>query len=278
MSLLSNRSLQVHIGTRSVRGSLRATWAPHKALARSHHEFATADDVITERDPEGTAEKPYSAALDAVLSELWGRTARLRPRLRVVMGDARVHFDVVHGNYGETSDRQLQSIAGACMAEIFGQAALTQMVRWQLLPDRRHLLMSGIDRSDLAALEQIARRHGLRLDSLQADFCVQWNHYAGVLPAADSVFATCHDGYTTVAYACAGAISALSCGPCLAADDAQAAGGPGSPTVDQRVDRLLASLGKDMGTVARYMLVTGTPESIPSGSRWRSFELREGPG
>jgi len=278
VSLLSNRSLQVHIGMRSVRGSLRSTWAPNKALARSRHEFAAADDGITERDPEGAIEKPYTAALDAVLSELWGRTARHRPRLRVVMGDARVHFDVVHGNYGETSDRQLQSIASACMTEIFGEAASTQTVRWQLLPDRRHLLMSSIDRSDLAALEQVTRRHGLQLDSLQADFCIQWNHYAGVLPAADSVFATCHDGYATVAFACAGAISALSCGPCLAADDAQAAGSSGGPTVDQRVDRLLASLGIDMGAVARYMLVTGTPESIPSGSRWRSFEQREGPG
>lgn len=276
MSLLSNRSLQLHVGTLAVRGTLRAKRAPHKVLARSRHEFNRAEPATPGTAPASVIGKSCMAAMDAVLSELGTNVARQTPPLRVVMSDACVHFDVVQGNYGGASDRHLQSIASACIAEILGEATSNQMVRWQLQPDLRHLLISSIDSRDAAAVTQAATRHRLQLHSLQPDFCVQWNRYASVLPARKCVFATVNEGYATVAYAQGGAIAALSGGPCFGGDDSPEDGRDKTLSVDERVDRLLASLGQNPGEVSNFILVTAAPERIPSVSRWKAFDLSEG--
>ncbi|MDR3370138.1 hypothetical protein [Rhodoferax sp.] len=221
--------------------------------------------------------KPCMAAMDAVLSELGTKAARQKPVLRVVMGDACVHFDVVQGNYSGASDRHLQSIANACIAEILGDAKSSQIVRWQLQPDLRHLLISCIDSRDTAAVTQAAKRHGLQLHSLQPDFCVQWNQYASVLPARPCVFATVNEGYATVAYAQEGTIAALSSGPCFCGDNSLEDGRQKTLLTDERTDRLLASLGQNPSAVSNFFLVTTAPEFIPGVSRWKAFGQCEVP-
>ena len=214
--------------------------------------------------------------MDAVLSELRANAASRKPTLDVVMGDACVHFDVVQGNYGGVNDRHLQSIASACVEEILGEATSGQLIRWQLQPDLRHLLISCIDQSDVAAVTQAAMRHGLQLQSLQPDFCDQWNRYASVLPARDCVFATVNEGYATVAYARGGTIAALSCGPSFCGENSLEDGQRRAQSIDMRTDRLLASLGQDASAVTNFILVTTAPDCISSVSRWTAFSLSEG--
>lgn len=275
MSLLSNRSLQLHLSAMSVHGTLHAKRSPHKVIARSRHEFNRSESASPGSALVSMIGKPCMVAMDAVLSELGAHAARQKPALRVVMGDACIHFDVVQGNYAGASDRHLQSIASACVAEILGEATSNQMVRWQLQPDLRHLLISCLDSRDAAAITQTAAHHGLQLHSLQPDFCVQWNRYASVLPAQKSVFATVNEGYATVAYAQGGAITALSCGPCFGGDNSPENGRNKTLSVDERTDRLLASLGQNPSAVSNFILVTTAPECLPSVSRWKAFDLSE---
>ena len=275
MSLLSNRSLQIHIGASSVRGTLRAKRPHHKVLGSSCHEFHGADHGPTGAAPLSTIDKPCIAAMDAVLHELRANAAPRKPDLRVVISDAGVHFDVVQGDYGGSNERHLQSIAVACIAEILGEATSRQVVRWQLQPDLQHLLISCIDLREVTAVTETAIRHGLRLQSLQPEFCFQWNRYASVLPAKDCVFATINDGYATVAYAKGGTIAALSSGPCFLGEDPLHGGKHETQSIDQRTDRLLASLGQDASVISNFILVTAAPECIHSVSRWRAFGLSE---
>ena len=277
MSLLSNKSLHLHVGALSVQGTLRARRAPRKVLARSSHEF---DRLMP--DPSGTLldsaiGKPCSVAMDAVLSELWAHAAGQKPRLCVVLADSCVHFDVVQGDYGAASDRHLQSIATACIGEVLGDAAASQVVRWQLQPDAQHLLISCIDQRDVSTVTQIASMHGLQVDSLQPDFCAKWNQYARTMPANRCVFATLNEGYAIVAYAQHGTIMALSCGPSLSGNGALDDEKHAARAVNERADRLLASLGQEANDISTFVLVTSAPVGIPSLSRWTTFNPSEEP-
>lgn len=277
MSRLSNRSLHLHVGVLSVRGALRAGWVPRKALASSSQEFdrLTPDQSGTMRD--SAIGKPCSVAMDAVLSDLRASASNSKPRLYVVLADSCVHFDVVQGDYGAASDRHLQSIAMACIGEVLGDGAASQVVRWQLQPDARHLLISCIDQRDVSMVQQAASMHGLQIHSLQPDFCVQWNQYARTMPTSRCVFASVNEGYAIVAYAQYGTIMALSCGPSVSGSGAPDEGAPTDHAVDERADRLLASLGQEASGISTFVLVTSAPEGVPSVSRWTVFNSSEEP-
>ncbi len=266
MSLLSNKSLHLHQGIQWVRTAWRARHIPGKVLAWSSHDC--------DRTQPG---QPCSVAMDTALSELSGSSASQKPKLCVVLADACVHFDVVRGDYQSASDRQLQSIATACMTEVLGEAATNQVVRWQLQPDSQHLLLSSINQEDVSMVTQAVSLHGLQVHSLQPNFCFQWNQYAKFIPASRLIFATLTEGYAIVAYAHQGTIMALSCGLCLNGQGTPNEGASTGLTVDARVDRLLASLGQVPSDVSTFVLVTSTPQSTANASRWTTFKPSEEP-
>lgn len=277
MSLLSNRSLHLHVGALSVRGALRARWSTRKVMASSSQEF---NPLIPDQPGtmlDSAIGKPCSVAMDAVLSELWANASSQKPRLCVVLADSCVHFDVVHGDYHAASDRHLQSIATACIAEVLGDAATSQVVRWQLQPDSQHLLISCIDQRNVSVIEQAASMHGLLVHSLRPDFCVQWNQYARTMPASRCVFAAVNEGYAIVAYVQHRTIMALSCGPFFSDNGGLGDGKHTVDAVDERAGRLLASLGQEASDVSTFVLVTPAREDIPSVSRWTTFNPSEEP-
>ncbi len=271
MSLLSNKSLHLHVGVASVRGTLRARWVPRKALASSSQEFDRLMPGQSGALLDATIGKPCSMAIDAVLSELKANVSSSKPRLYVILADSCVHFDVVQGDYGAASDRHLQSIATACIGEVLGDGAASQVIRWQLQPDSRHLLISCIDQRDVSLVKQAASTQGLQVHSLQPDFCVQWNQFARTLPPSRCVFATVNEGYAIVAYAQNGTIMALSCGPSFSGHGAPDEEKHTGHAVDERTDRLLASLGQEASDISTFVLVTSTPEGVPNVSRWTVF-------
>lgn len=256
MSLLWNKSLQLHIGVQTVQGTLRAAWPRRKVLARASHPV----------DPP---------AVDAVLSELMASASGRGVRLGVVLTDARTHFDVVAGDYRDASERQLQSIATACVAELLGEQAVGQVVRWQLQPDRHHLLICSIAPHDIESMVQAASRHGLSLVSLQPEFCMQWNRHADALPDGTGVFATRNGVHAIVACVAGGAITALSCGPCIDDECAPPEGVPATSALDSRVNRLLASIGLDASGVSTFLLVAPDLPQHSLASRWTLLEPQQ---
>ncbi len=275
MSLLLNRSLHLHIGQQYVRGALHTKRAPHKVLGRARQDFkhgAPQESLSAAASSTGELD---SMAVNAVLSELLASADGHRPRLSVVMADPYIHFDVVHGEFGSASDRHLQSIADACIAEVLGDAAAGQHVRWQLQSDQRHLLISSIYRRDVATVIDAASIHGIQVQSIQPEFFVQWNHFGRATPTGQCVFATVNEDYLTVAFVQQGVITALSCGPCVSLDADKGDGQRLVQMVDLRASRLLASLGQPVRDVSSFMLVTSAVLDIQSGSRWTAFRVSE---
>lgn len=255
-----NKSLELHIGSQAVQGTLRPAWSRHKILARASHAIEPPD-----MGHDGAA--PL-AAIDTVLSELRASAPERGVCLSVVLTDARIHFDVVAGDYRDASDRQLQSIATACVAELLGDRAVGQVVRWQLQPDLHHLLICAIAPQDIESAVQAAARHGLSLVSLQPEFCLHWNRHAAALAHGAGVFATANGRHAIVCCVADGVITALSCGPCLEEDAAPQEALWAQRSLDSRVNRLLASIGLDASSVSTFLLVARVLPAHQLAVRW----------
>lgn len=275
MSHLLNRSLSLHIGARSVQGALRAAWFQKRVLARSRHAFGPSTLDIDVSMTQTELEDTYREAVDAVVSELDSTASALNAHLQVVLADSRVHYDVVSGDYGGASDRHLQAIANACIGEILGDQAPNQVIRWQLQPDMRHLLISSMDTQDVEFVVQAASRHQLSLRSLQPDFCRKWNLHARSLPNGTGVFATTCSNHLIVAYAKSGSITALSCGPGANLTGLTAIGRLTKDTIDERVDRMLSNVGLNTADVKAFVLVAPDSETVSTSPRWTVIRMAE---
>jgi len=260
-------------------------WLQHKVLAKARHS------VGKPREPAGTVGMAagrqsvdgQTAAIDAVLSEL----AETRPLqgawLDVDLADSLVQLDVVKGDFAGDSDRRLQTVAAACMAELLGEAAQRHEVRWQLQPGGSHLLIAAIAQAQLRALTDAAARHGLRLRSVRPDFGRQWNLHSSALKPGTGVFAVACGREAVIACVSRGAIVEISSGGWLdkpaAANDEMSPGtrlmsGFGldplatAKLLDKRCDRLLASVGQDPALQSAYVLVAPPLSSEAVSSRW----------
>lgn len=273
MSHLLNRSLNLHIGARSVQGVLRPAWSHKRVLAQSRHAFGPSTLDIDISMTQTELEDTYREAVDAVVSELDSTASAQYAHLRVILADSRVHYDVVSGDYGGASDRHLQAIANACIGEILGDQATGQVIRWQLQPDMRHLLISSMDAQDVEFVVKAASRHQLSLKSLQPDFCRKWNLHSRSLPNGTGVFATACSNHLIVAYAKHGSITALSCGPGANFAGAATNGKLAKDTVDERVDRMLSNVGLNAAEVTSFLLVAPNSEALSTSPRWTVIRL-----
>lgn len=274
MSLLLSRSLQLHIGPGDVQGVLLPAWSRGKILAKAQRTFQASTFETGVATSDGTTGESYDAAFEAVIAELTSTAPTQMARLQVVLTDSRVHYDVVAGDYGTSSDRQLQAIAAACVVEVLGERAMTQVVRWQLQPDRRHLLISSMGTLDVDRLVQLATRNQLRLNSLQTEFCSQWNLHANALPNGTGVFSVISASQLIAVYALQGSIIALSSGPLGLVNEAPRSELAVYP-IDEFVDRLLTSIGHDPKDNSAYLLVASNQSPIHVTSRWKVIRPAE---
>jgi hypothetical protein len=261
---------------------LEQGWPHRKVLARASHAISETNTGSSSALQHAPAES-VSRTVDAVLTEL-GKAASLRgARLEVEWADALMHFDVVAGDFDGYSDRQLQSVAAACLAELLGDGALAHDMRWQLQADGKHLLIGAIARDQLGALSEAAARHGLKLVSVQPDFCLQWNRHAPAVNPGAAVFAVASGQEAVIACVADGAVAAISGGAWLARVNL-----PGNSTVavnklmhglgleptakdvllDVRVDRLLASVGQDAASQSAFVLVAPEVADTKVSARW----------
>lgn len=268
MSLPWNKSLQLHVGLGHVTGVLRPAWSSHRILARSRHDFArpaSSQGIVA----TAASAAPCRNAIEAVLTEMRGAVAPRRAiDLRIVLPGSRVHFDVVSGDYGGASDRHLQSIATACVVEMLGDAAAHQMVRWQLQRDMRHLLIASMDTEEVEDLIQVSLQNRYSLQSVQPDFCTQWNHHIHALQGNNGVFASLCETHLVVAYVVKGSITALSCGPIPVDLHRPPRNAELTNAVDARVDRLLSSVGQTPSEISTFILVAPEQGFVPITARW----------
>jgi hypothetical protein len=229
-------------------------------------------------------------AIDAVLAELGLVLSLQGLRLDIELADTLVHLDVVEGDFSGNSERQLQAVATACVAELLGEAAEQHDIRWQLQADGRHLLIGAIAKEQIHVLAEAATRHHLKLRSIQPDFCLQWNRHASALKPGAGVFAVACGREAVVACVQQGAVAAISSGAWLDQSDAPGATSVGvkrlmcgfgldssttTGVLDTRVGRLLSSLGRDAADQSSYLLVAPDVSQSALSSRWTVLN-REG--
>jgi hypothetical protein len=250
-------------------------------------ELPDADAVAEAASSSGAVGEPLAELVDATLRELALSAPLKGARLEVELADALVHLDVVSGDFAADSERQLEAVAGACVAELLGDAAKDHEVRWQLQSDGRHLLIGAVARARLQALADVAARHGVLLRSVQPDFCLQWNRHARVLKSGAAVFVVASGRDAVVARVARGTVCALSGGPWLdrfrapgtSNDRAQRlmCGFGLEPTatagaLDLRVDRMLTGAGARPEDHADYVLVAPQVSVKAVTPRWKLID------
>lgn len=263
MSLPWNRSLQLQIGTRSVVGTVRAGWSRDRTLARSTRDLC----VVDAADGEGAA-AACREAMGAVLTELQSMPGGGGRPLSVFLAGGRVHFDVATGDFRDASEKQLQTIAHACVDDVLGHRALPLVVRWQLQTGMRHLLIAAMKASDVEAVVQVAAQHRLRLGSLQPTLCQHWNRHALSRPGGTGVFAVVDGTHADVGYVRNGAVAAWSSGHCERVPVGTGQDGAGRGALDERTDRLLASLGESADAVPAFAVSVLGDGDLVAAPRW----------
>jgi hypothetical protein len=254
----------LRLDPRWVRGKLVPTWMQTRlrAIRRNSDDAAPklyAELINIESDPPLQA---LAKAIDTVLVDLARSTSLRGARLTVELADSLVHLDVVAGDFAGDSDRQLKSVATACVAELLGDAAQHHEIRWQLQADGKHLLIGAIAKDQLRVLADAASRHGLALERVRPDLCVQWNrHGSRAFAPGSGVFAVARARKFVMAYVCDGAIAAIGRGGWVDRESVAA-------TVDAQVDRLLASLGLDAGRQPAFLMVVPDASSATVSPRW----------
>jgi len=209
-------------------------------------------------------------AVDAVLAELGAHAGLKGLALEVTLASALLHLDVVEGDFAGQADRQLQAIAGACVAEMMDDADVHE-VRWHLQRGGRHMLIAAIPRPLLETLQAVAQRAGLRLRSVTPEFVVRWNQFGRVAERGHWVFAVSVAGDLAIATVADGALSSVSIGPGIAPLGALAGAAhlrASAEALDARVDRLLYASGEDPATQARFVLVAPDGRGQPASKRW----------
>ena len=294
MSRRWNRVVRLRIVPGSACATLECGWWRPRVLASSQQSIDAPDTEPSDADarPAQAGGAGLAAGVDAALRELAQAASLKGALLDVEVADALVHLDVVAGDFAAESERQLTAIAGACVAELLGEDAKEHEIRWQLQSDGRHLLIGAVARAQLQALAELAARHGLRLRSVQPDFCLQWNRHAKLLKPGAGVFAVACGRDAVVAQVARGTVFALSGGPWL---DRQHAPGTSNAqaqrlmcglglepnasagALDLRVDRLLASAGSQREAQATYVLVAPQVSRKALSPRWTLIDREARP-
>jgi hypothetical protein len=246
-----------------VRGRLELGWLHARLLARSGGAILEPPVCVAEYDqtPSDASLNALGRAIDSVLGELAAVASLRGARLQVELGGSLAHVDVVEGDFDGESDRRLQAIAKACVAELLGDGERDHETCWQLQRDGKHLLIGALSRGLLHLLSQAATRLGMSLASVQPDLCVQWNRHAEALGTGAAVFAAACGGDAVVASVRDGTITALSSGAWLDRSGTTSA-------LDNRVDRLLAGIGAEPTESLALLLVAPEPSGVVASPRW----------
>lgn len=292
MSRPWSRTVRLRVVPDSVCAVLEQGWLRPTVLAHAGQgirEPATPDSPMGESKRASADE--LSQAIDAVLVELAQTSALRGARLEVELADSLLLLDVVAGDFAGDSERQLQSVATACVAELLGDAAPAHQVRWHLQADGKHLLIGAIAGDLLRVVSGAAARQGLRLGSVQPDFSLQWNRHAAALKPGTAVFAVASGRDAVVACVDDGSVAGLSSGAWL---DHTNSAGTSIPSVtrlmcglgieasattgllDFRVDRLLASIGQDAASQSAFVLVAPELSHTSVSSRWTVLNREAG--
>jgi hypothetical protein len=210
--------------------------------------------------PDVTA---YAQTIDETLRELSSVASVKGARLEAELANALLHLDVVEGDFGAHTDRQLQGIASACVSEMLDDDHSERVVRWHLQRDERHLLIVAIAQDWIDLLHAAGRSAGLRLGNVEPEFISRWNESRHALKPGNAVFAVSAGADLAIAAVQDGTIAAISVGAGIELPEA-----PGAALLDDRVDRFLSGRGQDPQSQSAFVLASSRTPTFATSTRW----------
>lgn len=143
---------------------ISARWEPARPWLRVSRKMPPL--ACAEHRVEGV---PLHEALGEVIARLPQERSRLRPtQLWVRLGMAHARIGLMHlaeANGSRLAADALETYVGAWTRQALHLDPAHQVIRWQVLRDSRHVLVSCIDSDMFVTLTEFAREHGFRFKS-----------------------------------------------------------------------------------------------------------------
>lgn len=257
MSPLSSERVRLRVSPGAVQASLWRGWPKPRSVA------------VQEARVDAAAAAPSLLATAAHALEALAHSHPIAGRsLEVELSDRLVHYDLARGDFRGHSERQLGSVADACIAELLGDAASQFRVRWQLLADERHLLLCAVPSDLVEGIADLARQRKLRLARMQAAFVSLWNERLPRPLPARCVLARACASNAIIAYVERGVILSLGNGPWQVGRNGSTPPAEAAAAFDLHVDRLLASQALDADPQPAFLLERTGTGAPPVSSRW----------
>ena len=235
--------------------------APVAAEVAVEAAAGDADAAAPSALPAGMAD-----ALETSLAALAAGAPVKGACMQVELADSLVHLDVVEGDFSRSSERELQAVAQACLAEVLGEATGAHLHRWVLQRGERHLLLCAVPRVWLDLLGGAAEQHGMKLRCVSPSFARHWNRYSDAFASGAGVFAVRQQASTAIAWVDRGVVCAVSSSPlprCASLD-----AGAGVWWLDRQVDRFLAAIGH-AAAAQRFVVAQSVAIQANYSDRWQ---------
>lgn len=265
MSLPWSKSIRIRIEPHRVSAMTRRAW-PSRAAPGQAEALVGAVAAGVAPEPAALAAS-VSSALDAVLASLAATAPLQGARMQVELADSLVHLDVIEGDFSRSSDRELQTIADACTAEVLGDATSSHVLRWVLQRREHHLFVCAVPRVWLDLLLGAMSRHGMSLRCVSPAFARQWNRHGHAFASGAGVFAVRQHASTVIAWVDRGVVCSVGTSPlpgCATLD-----AGAGVWWLDRQVDRFLASIGHPAAADHRFVVAPGLANRASYSPRWQ---------
>ncbi|MHA6882908.1 hypothetical protein [Ralstonia pseudosolanacearum] len=154
---------------RSGRSADASAGTPTDAMAASASDDVGAPDLMVEID--AALRYTEQGALDALRRALTdgapaGGSARATRRAAIVLDDFWGQHAIVRGDFRSMYAHDLDEVACAYVADVFGAEASTVSTRWQLRDDGRALFASALSRSLLDGIGEVCAAARVEVGSL----------------------------------------------------------------------------------------------------------------
>lgn len=181
----------------------------------------------------------------------------------VVLDDRLCWLDIVEGDFASQPERVIRTLMQASVEEVFGEAAASQALRWQVQADGRHALLLAVPEPLLRAVQDALASHQATLVRMEPAFARAWNAAAPLVDLRDGVVAWLRAGQGIFVHMRRGSMAALGREP---AEQTAA-------ELNQSVRRLLSRYGDAVDEHTLRVLLTDGPVDGRLVAPWQARQV-----
>ena len=172
-------------------------------------------------------------------------------------------LDVVQGDFASMSDRVVEHIARASVAECLGDSANAHELRWQVQGDGCHMVLLAVPQVFLQALQAALLPLGLRAGGINATAVALWNWSATRGRPLNGAWAWARQGQVVMARVRRGVITSM-CQEWLTGQ---------ASDLDLVLKRLLGRTGDELASEDPRVVLSDDPWSAARLGGWRLLRI-----